>query len=343
MSPTFGVFGGMEAFVLTIARSLASAGTFDVKVCFKRVGSCPQTLNFDAPVPSVPIETVDRASGALTAAIRWADVVHGQNASPDVAFLASVFSKPLAVSIHNVLPRRPLHRRVSWRLAARAADARWYNSRYVWRTWEPDGQWAGSECVHPTSDLPRVSPPARRQGFVFVGRLVESKGPDLLLEAYRLSGVDPKTWPLTFIGDGPLRVQLEEKIKAESLEGVSCTGFLSGDQKALRVAGARWIVVPSHWSEPYGLAADEARRLGVPCIATRDGGLPEAAGPAALLCEPGHVEELSALLRRASTMSSGEYDQVVQQATLPPTTDAERQAFYFAAYRRLASEKRKRA
>jgi glycosyltransferase involved in cell wall biosynthesis len=35
--------------------------------------------------------------------------------------------------------------------------------------------------------------------------------------------------------------------------------------------------------EDFGLTAVEARNLGVPCIITRDGGLPEAGGKQALI------------------------------------------------------------
>ena len=56
-----------------------------------------------------------------------------------------------------------------------------------------------------------------------------------------------------------------------------------------------------------GLTPLEARSVGVPVIATRDGGLPEAAGPTALLCEPGSVADLKRCLLAAASMPEEEY------------------------------------
>ena len=70
---------------------------------------------------------------------------------------------------------------------------------------------------------------------------------------------------------------------------------------------ARWVVVPPNTREDFGLTAIEARHLGVPCIITRDGGLPEAGGRQALICEPGDVAGLAKLLEQAAQMSEAEY------------------------------------
>jgi len=154
--------------------------------------------------------------------------------------------------------------------------------------------------------MAEVMPDARR-GFVFLGRFVPGKGADVLLEAYRQARLNPAVWPLTFVGDGPLGRALKDRSASERIDGVRFAGFIDGEMKARTVGGAKWLVVPSHWEEPFGLVAREARRLGVPCIVTRDGGLPEAAGRDALVCEPGDVNGLTMLLRRAASMPWEEY------------------------------------
>ena len=58
-----------------------------------------------------------------------------------------------------------------------------------------------------------------------------------------------------------------------------------------------------------GLTPLEARSVGVPVIATRDGGLPEAAGPSALLCKPASVPDLKRCLLEAAAMSEAEYQE----------------------------------
>ena len=49
-----------------------------------------------------------------------------------------------------------------------------------------------------------------RVGFVFVGRLINNKGPDEVLDAFVTVSRSDAT--LTFIGDGPMRTELESKV-----------------------------------------------------------------------------------------------------------------------------------
>jgi len=56
-----------------------------------------------------------------------------------------------------------------------------------------------------------------------------------------------------------------------------------------------------------GLTPIEARNVSVPSIVSRDGGLPEAGGPSALICEPGDVGSLRDLLETAARMEEPEY------------------------------------
>jgi alpha-1,3-rhamnosyl/mannosyltransferase len=57
-------------------------------------------------------------------------------------------------------------------------------------------------------------------------------------------------------------------------------GFVSPEQKAELLAGARALVFPSLY-EGFGLPPLEAMKLGVPVITTRSGALPEVCGEAA--------------------------------------------------------------
>jgi glycosyltransferase involved in cell wall biosynthesis len=69
------------------------------------------------------------------------------------------------------------------------------------------------------------------------------------------------------------------------------------------------LVAPANTREDMGLTPIEARNVGVPAIVSRDGGLPESGGPAALLCEPGRIDDLTAQLERAAAMPETEYAQ----------------------------------
>lgn len=282
-----------------------------------------------------PAKFVDRAGKELAAALRWADIVHLQNASPDVIFLAKAFGKPIVLTIHNYMPRQLNLHRLLWRISARFAQARWYNSNFVWKTWEGIHPRPTSRKVPTTSRLPEgVVPPNERSGFLFIGRWIANKGIETLVEAYARANLERSAWPLVLIGDGPLRPAIENLVRRHGLE-VQMPGFVDDAAKAEYMRKARWVVVPPHTNEDFGLTALEARNLGVPCIITRDGGLPEAGGKQALICEPRDPEGLARLLEQAARMSPEEYRERAETTRLELSDEMVPLAFYAESYRRI--------
>jgi len=119
-----------------------------------------------------------------------------------------------------------------------------------------------------------------RRRFLFVGRLVRDKRPDLLLDAFvRITGFCPD-WDLIMVGDGMLRPELEHN--AAILNGrVAFTGFIQDpvDISAL-YALCHVFVLPSDY-EPWGIVVSEAAAAGLAIIAS------SAVGSAADLLETG--------------------------------------------------------
>lgn len=148
-----------------------------------------------------------------------------------------------------------------------------------------------------TLDLDRyISDQAPGDYAVFVGRLEREKGVHTLIEAM-------KTHPdrkLIVVGDGPERPALEASAREAGLSGVEFAGFQEGQALHDLIAGARFLVMPSEWYEPCGLAAWEAFAFGRPVIASRIGGIPEHVrdGETGLLFEPGNAEDLAARIAR---------------------------------------------
>jgi glycosyltransferase involved in cell wall biosynthesis len=52
-------------------------------------------------------------------------------------------------------------------------------------------------------------------------------------------------------------------------------GFVNGDYKKQLLSGARALIVPIHWEEPFGLSMIEAMASGTPVIAYNRGAVPE--------------------------------------------------------------------
>jgi glycosyltransferase involved in cell wall biosynthesis len=105
-----------------------------------------------------------------------------------------------------------------------------------------------------------------------VGRLSPEKGFDVLIEAAALVG---RREDLGFIlfGDGPLRPQLEAKVKANGLEGrFVLAGFR--DDLYRYLPGLDLAVSSSH-TEGLPVAVLEAQAAGVAVVATAVGGTPE--------------------------------------------------------------------
>lgn len=112
-------------------------------------------------------------------------------------------------------------------------------------------------------DIPETS---ERSGALFVGRLSEEKGIEILLEAWR--SLDQ---PLTVLGDGPLM----EKCRAEASGNVIFLGQRSRDEILERMRNAKILVVPSIWYEMFQLVLIEAFSAGLPVLVSNIGALPE--------------------------------------------------------------------
>jgi glycosyltransferase involved in cell wall biosynthesis len=341
VSPCQGTYGGIEAFVLAVAEAVRGEPDFEVRLCFKKVKGVVLDPSLATMLHHESFTFVDSASRALAGAIKWADIIHLQNASPDVIALAKFFRKPIVLTIHNYMQSGWSLHRLLWRTGARWADARWYNSDFVWKTWEGNHRRQGSRKVPTVSKLPKGwTPPDQRRGFVFVGRWIANKGIETLVDAYAQADLDRAAWPLLLIGDGPLRPAIEARIKSypASARHIRVAGFVNEATKAQLIQEARWIVVPPNTNEDFGLTAIEARSLGVPCIITRDGGLPEAGGRQAVVCEPNDPAALAKRLEEAARMSETEYAERAQRTREELKDQLGPMDFYARAYRRILAE-----
>jgi glycosyltransferase involved in cell wall biosynthesis len=341
VSPCMGAFGGLESFVLTIAQGVAQLPDVSVEVVFKQAGnfSLHPDLMQKISEAGVKISLCSRSSLALWRSICRADLVHVQNPCPDVVLMARLAGKPVLINVINhTQGGSGLHQRL-WRACLHLAHRRFYISDFVRRSWEQTTQpWTGSQVVFPICELSSLDPLPldQRSGFVFVARWIDNKGLDTLLEAYASSGLSVSAWPLRLLGDGPIRPRILARLKEFGLEGkVETPGFLSESDKAERIRCSRFAVIPPNTGEDFGLVAIEARHLGIPCLITRDGGLPEAAGPHSLSCAPGRVDALTSLLQQAAAMPDDDYCRLAQAAHTSLEAELVRPEFYGEAYRAM--------
>ena len=113
--------------------------------------------------------------------------------------------------------------------------------------------------------------PDRPTRFVFLGRLVDWKAVDILLDAFAGVDVHPKP-QLEIIGDGPMRASLEEQATRLGVaDRVHFVGWQSQDECARRLREADGLVLPSLY-ECGGAVVLEAMACALPVIATAWGG-----------------------------------------------------------------------
>ena len=160
--------------------------------------------------------------------------------------------------------------------------------------------------------------------WTFVQREIPTDGRWTLLQSCRLiakKGVDDtmrafadmvKTWPLAQLviaGDGPLRENLEKLAGELSISScVRFTGFLNQQQLREEVYRSHLFVHPSRTTadgnrEGIPNSMLEAMASGLPVIATRHGGIPEAVtdGESGLLVTENDVSGLAAAMSRVTS------------------------------------------
>lgn len=129
--------------------------------------------------------------------------------------------------------------------------------------------------------------------FLYLGRLVSEKGVATLLRALALMLRENPGKPLRLliVGEGNWRSHLVALRKELGLEkNVVFAGRKTGQELVELLRQGEIAVVPSEWEEPMGGVALELLAAGKPVIVSKNGGLAECVGDAALVFDNGdHV------------------------------------------------------
>lgn len=209
-----------------------------------------------------------------------------------------VTRQPRSTGLHGVRYRRNL-RTVFDRAALVVAVSEVIREQAM--TWGADP--AKVRVHHTGVHLPDTVPMVpKRWDVVFVGRFVAKKGADDLLTA--LAALDTPRPRALFIGAGPLLTPMREL--AERL-GVDATfvGAQPPESVQRHLAESRMLACPSKTApdgDTEGLPTTimEAAALGLPVVATRHSGIPEAVldGRTGLLTPEGDPAALAASINR---------------------------------------------
>ena len=310
--------GGIGRHVARITTLLEARGDVHVDVA--------APVNMEVPMPTA-VREADIPDGLTTGHVRAVRAVrsaiaggrytvvhgHGLRAGVDAAIAARLSGVPCVVTLHNLV--RPetsgrvgaLAYRRGENLVGMLADSLFVVSEeMVERLGRRAGLRGKTQLLLLSVPIPGVTrnPTAVRDELgvppgaplaVWVGRFAPQKAVDVLLDAL----VSLPDAFLALIGDGPLRSQLEDKVKRDGThDRVRFIGWK--DQVGDYLAAADIFVLVSTW-EARSLAAQEAILLDTPVVTTAVGGMTELVvdGESGWLVPPGDAKAVAAALASA--------------------------------------------
>ena len=192
-------------------------------------------------------------------ALPWPAVVHG--CSPTTRLPGPVGDRLKSLVLGTSLAAH----RPTWRLVDRFLPV----GRAVARHLEEAGIDPKRITVrgNPVADPGSPSPPGNG-GALYAGRLASEKGPQLLVAAWKASGLGGRH-ALRMAGGGPIEDAIEEA--ARGVPGIELLGHVDHARALQLMDDASFVVVPSLWDEPFGLAVVEAMARGRPVLVTNLG------------------------------------------------------------------------
>jgi len=133
---------------------------------------------------------------------------------------------------------------------------------------------------------------------ISVGRLIERKGYKYLIEA--ISEIDDEDIEALIIGSGPLKNELEQKAKELDVDDrVNLLGYI-GEEKKFQYLYNSDVFVLSSVHEGFGIVIQEAMQVGLPIVATNNGGQTDLIkeGKNGYLVKPRRPEDLSTKIKQ---------------------------------------------
>jgi glycosyltransferase involved in cell wall biosynthesis len=286
-------YGGTELFCYELAEELTARG-HDVTVFATgdSVVSCRlRALYVSAVWPPVPEDEVNH--------IAWAFSEIARQEHFDVVHLNSPIGVPFARFVQAPVVHTLHHDRceASSRIYARHRAIIYVAISERQRSIEIPLQ--RSCVIHHGLSPARYPPSPSDDGYLtHIGRYAEQKGTHLAIDIAQAAGMELKLAGRQHPKDQEyFREEIAPRLRAT---GILDLGEVDHERKVVLLRGARALLCPLQWEEPFGLVAVEAMLCGTPVLGFRRGSFPEIIdeGVTGYLAEPDDVEELIGRAKR---------------------------------------------
>ncbi|PZR54180.1 glycosyltransferase family 4 protein [Xylanimonas oleitrophica] len=294
-------YGGTEAVVAGLVDALVERGHEVVLVGAGRNGTAAQEFHavYDEPPTARLGEPLPEAVAAARARQvldeAGVDVVHDNTLCGPL--LAAGRTTPTVVTMHGPVTGENgrYHELLGSTVSVVAiSDAQ--------RRANPRIAWCGT--VHNAIDVASFPVRADKDDYVlWIGRFSPDKAPHLAIDAAREAGR-----PILLAGklnEAAERDYFEAQVRPRLGDGVEYVGEADAATKRDLFAGARSLVFPIQWEEPFGMVMAEAMACGTPVVATRRGSVPEVVddGVTGLVLQPeAGVSEIAAAIDAADAL-----------------------------------------
>ncbi len=136
----------------------------------------------------------------------------------------------------------------------------------------PQARYAGT-VLHGLPENLLTPQPGPKDYLAFLGRIAPEKGPDRAIRIARACGIPLK---IAAKVDRVDQAYFDEVIRPMLAGGgVEMIGEINDAQKPAFLSGAKALLMPIDWPEPFGLVMIEAMACGTPVIAFNRGSVPE--------------------------------------------------------------------